>query len=69
VRVEETICVLQELAQLVLDYNTASILPLQPYLKVVGDNENPGGRAHLFLLFPSFCDIVVTRCVFIKFFR
>lgn len=61
VRVEETICVLQELAQLVLDYNTASILPLQPYLKVVGDNENPGGRAHLFLLFPSFCDIVVTR--------
>ncbi|XP_020274026.1 protein MON2 homolog isoform X2 [Asparagus officinalis] len=61
VRVEETLCVLQELARLVLDYNTASVLPLQPNLKVVGDKDNPGARAHLFLLFPSFCELVVTR--------
>lgn len=64
VRVEETICVLRELACLVIDYKTATILPLQPSLKVLGENENPGGRAHLFFLFPSLCELVATRCVF-----
>lgn len=61
VRFEETICVLQELARLVIDHNSASVLFLRPNLKVVGDNENPRGRAHLFYLFPLFCELVVTR--------
>lgn len=61
VRVEEAKFVLQELARLVIDHNTASALSLPINIKAVGDNENPGGRAHLFLLFPSFCELVVTR--------
>ncbi|KAJ0982542.1 hypothetical protein J5N97_010797 [Dioscorea zingiberensis] len=62
VRIEETICVLQELARLIIHPDTASVMQLKPSLKgALIDNEKPGGRAHLFILFPSFCELVVTR--------
>ena len=63
-RVEETICVLQELARLIIHPDTASALQLKPSLRgALVDNEKPGGRAHLFVLLPSFCELVVTRLV------
>ncbi|XXG73744.1 hypothetical protein AAC387_Pa07g2600 [Persea americana] len=62
VRIEEIIYVLQELARLVIHPDTASALLLPPFLKEgISKNENCNGRAHLFCLFPSFCELVVSR--------
>ncbi|XP_042513144.1 protein MON2 homolog isoform X2 [Macadamia integrifolia] len=62
VRIEEIIFVLQELARLVIHPDTASILSLPTYLKdVLAMNENHDGRAHLLVLFPSFCELVILR--------
>ncbi|KAJ6846953.1 protein MON2-like protein isoform X4 [Iris pallida] len=62
VRIDETIYVLKELARLVIDSNAASSLSLQPNLtESVRKNENIGSRAHLLLLYPSFCELVVSR--------
>lgn len=64
VRIEEIIYVLQELARLVIHPDTASALLLPPFLKEgISKNENCNGRAHLFCLFPSFCELVVSRSV------
>lgn len=60
-RVEEIIFVLQELARLVIHSDTASVLPLHPYLKGGFLEENNGKRPHLFVLFPSFCELVISR--------
>ncbi|KAL6005243.1 hypothetical protein ACLOJK_005805 [Asimina triloba] len=62
VRLEEVISVLQELARLVIHKDAVSVLPLKPYLKQgLSRNENHGGREHLFILFPSFCELVISR--------
>ncbi|KAJ6791006.1 protein MON2-like protein isoform X3 [Iris pallida] len=62
VRIDETIYVLKELARLVIDSNAASFLSLHPNLtESVRKNENIGSRAHLLLLYPSFCELVVSR--------
>ncbi|XP_010256047.1 PREDICTED: protein MON2 homolog isoform X2 [Nelumbo nucifera] len=59
VRIEEVIYVLQELARLVIHSDTVDVLPLQQYLKEgLTRNEN---RAHLLVLLPSFCELVVSR--------
>lgn len=60
-RVEETTFVLQELARLVIHTDTLSVLPLHPYLKEGLLENNSGKRQHLFVLFPSFCELVVSR--------
>ncbi|CAI9769498.1 unnamed protein product [Fraxinus pennsylvanica] len=60
-RVEEVIFVLQELACLVINLDTASVLPLHPYLKGGLLEENLGRHSHLLFLFPSFCELVVSR--------
>ncbi|KAF7805180.1 protein MON2-like protein isoform X1 [Senna tora] len=62
-RLEEIIYVLQELARLVIHHSTASILPLHPYLRsgLSEDEEKPQKRPHLFVLFPSFCELVLSR--------
>ncbi|KAL3516234.1 hypothetical protein ACH5RR_023136 [Cinchona calisaya] len=59
-RVEEIIFVLQELARLVIHSDTSSVLPLNHSLKEGLSGEN-GGREHLLVLFPSFCELVVSR--------
>lgn len=64
VRIEEIIYVLQELARLVIHPDTASALPLPSFLKEgLARNEKCNGRAHLICLFPSFCELVVSRSV------
>ncbi|THF94938.1 hypothetical protein TEA_007883 [Camellia sinensis var. sinensis] len=60
-RLEEIIFVLQELARLVIHSDTASVLPLHPYLKGGLTKENHNKRPHLFVLFPSFCELVISR--------
>ncbi|KAA8544984.1 hypothetical protein F0562_019799 [Nyssa sinensis] len=60
-RLEEILYVLQELARLVIHSDTASILPLHPYLKGGHAEENQGMRPHLLVLFPSFCELVISR--------
>ncbi|KAL7239326.1 hypothetical protein ACSBR2_005270 [Camellia fascicularis] len=60
-RLEEIIFVLQELARLVIHSDTASILPLHPYLKGGLTKENHNKSPHLFVLFPSFCELVISR--------
>ncbi|KAK6139372.1 hypothetical protein DH2020_026880 [Rehmannia glutinosa] len=60
-RVEEVIFVLQELAQLVIHPETASSLPLHPHLKEGISKENLRRRSHLLVLFPSFCELVLSR--------
>jgi hypothetical protein len=61
VRVEETICVLQELARLIIDIDTASALNIPPYLKqALGENKSHG-RAHLLSLLPTFSELVISR--------
>ncbi|XP_043691175.1 protein MON2 homolog isoform X2 [Telopea speciosissima] len=62
VRIEEIIFVLQELARLVIHPDTASILSLPSYLRdALAKNENHDGRAHLLVLFPSLCELVILR--------
>jgi hypothetical protein len=58
-RLEEVMFVLQELSQLVLHPETAFLLPLHPNLNMKGGEKKL--RTHLLVLFPSFCDLVVSR--------
>ncbi|XP_057496302.1 uncharacterized protein LOC130781215 [Actinidia eriantha] len=60
-RLEEIIFVLQELGRLVIHSDMALVLPLHPYLKVGLVEENHDRRPHLFVLFPSFCELVISR--------
>ncbi|XP_019258208.1 PREDICTED: protein MON2 homolog isoform X2 [Nicotiana attenuata] len=60
-RVEEVIFVLQELALLVVHSDTVSQLNLHPYLKEGLTGENQARRSHLLVLFPSFCELVISR--------
>lgn len=60
-RVEEVIFVLQELARLVINLDTASVLPSHPCLKGGLLEENLGTHAHLLFLLPSFCELVISR--------
>ncbi|KAK4382752.1 hypothetical protein Sango_2841500 [Sesamum angolense] len=64
-RLDEVIFVLQELAGLVIHPETASSLPLHPHLQEGVSLENLRSRSHLLVLFPSFCELVVSRyCYF-----
>ncbi|XVE62867.1 hypothetical protein DITRI_Ditri06bG0154300 [Diplodiscus trichospermus] len=60
-RLEEVIFVLQELADLVIHVDTASVLPLHPNLKTGLAEGNPSKRPHLLVLFSSFCELIVSR--------
>lgn len=62
-RLEEIIFVLQELARLVIHPDAASILPLHPWLRtgLAEDREKHDNRPHLFVLLPSFCELVTSR--------
>ncbi|EFH48553.1 binding protein [Arabidopsis lyrata subsp. lyrata] len=60
-RLEEIIFTLQELDRLSIHPEVASVLPLQPYLKTVLREDNRDTRAHLLVLFPSLCEIVLSR--------
>uniref|UniRef100_A0A6N2LZA3 Protein MON2 homolog n=1 Tax=Salix viminalis TaxID=40686 RepID=A0A6N2LZA3_SALVM len=61
-RLEEIIYVLQELANLILHSETACVLPLHPYLRIgLSDEEDHEKCPHLLALFPSFCELVITR--------
>ncbi|XP_019187110.1 PREDICTED: protein MON2 homolog isoform X3 [Ipomoea nil] len=60
-RVEEVLFVLKELARLVIHSDTASVLPIRPQLKNGLVEENHANKLHLFVLFPSFCELVVSR--------
>jgi hypothetical protein len=61
VRTEELIFVLQELARLIILSETLASLPLPPYLKEMLKNKESCEHAHLLLLFPSLCELVVSR--------
>lgn len=66
-RLEEVIYVLQELARLVVHPNTASVLPLNLTLRGVLEKEaHLGRRIHLLILFPSFCELVISREVRVR---
>ncbi|KAI3784337.1 hypothetical protein L1987_43435 [Smallanthus sonchifolius] len=62
-RISEIAFVLQEMASVVLHPETASVLPLHPFLKGGGGQleENTGQRAHLFVLFVPLCELVKSR--------
>ncbi|XP_011003788.1 PREDICTED: protein MON2 homolog isoform X2 [Populus euphratica] len=61
-RLEEIIYVLQELANLIIHSETASVLPLHPFLRSgLSDDKDHQKRPHLLALFPSFCELVITR--------
>lgn len=61
-RLEEVLFVLQELARLTIHPDAASILPLHPHLKESITREgNHDIRAHLLVLHPSFCELVISR--------
>lgn len=60
-RLEEIIFVLRELARLIIHSDTSSVLPLHPHLKEGLAEENHEKRPHLLVLFPSFCELVVSR--------
>ncbi|KAI9098922.1 hypothetical protein K1719_024689 [Acacia pycnantha] len=62
-RLEEIMCVLQELGRLVIHPDTASSLPLHSYLRsgLADDKEKPHWRPHLFVLLPSFSELVLSR--------
>jgi hypothetical protein len=62
-RLEEIIYVLQKLAQLLIHPDVASILPLHSCLKtdLAEDKAKRGNRFHLFVLLPSFCELVTSR--------
>lgn len=65
-RVEEVIFTLQELALLVVHPDTVSQLPLHPYLKQCLTGENQARRLHLLVLFPSLCELVISREVRVR---
>jgi hypothetical protein len=61
-RLEEIMYALQELANLIIHSETASVLPLHPYLRSgLSDDEDHEKRPHLLALFPSFCELIITR--------
>ncbi|KAL1220843.1 hypothetical protein V5N11_016851 [Cardamine amara subsp. amara] len=60
-RLEEIIFALQELDRLTIHPEAASVLPLQPNLKTILREDNRDTRAHLLVLFPSLCEIVLSR--------
>ncbi|OMO62280.1 hypothetical protein CCACVL1_22908 [Corchorus capsularis] len=60
-RLEEVIFVLKELNRLVIHSDSASVLPLHPHLQTGLAEGNPDKRPHLLVLFPSFCELIVTR--------
>lgn len=61
-RLEEIIFILQELARLKIHPDTASALPLHPVLKSgLAMEENSDKCPHLLVLFPSFCELVISR--------
>ncbi|MQM19579.1 hypothetical protein Taro_052586, partial [Colocasia esculenta] len=61
-RIEELIYVLQELARLVIHPEAASVLHMDQYLKeALMRKRDVGVQAHLLVLFPSFCELVVSR--------
>ncbi|XP_014513361.1 protein MON2 homolog isoform X1 [Vigna radiata var. radiata] len=62
-RLEEIIYVLRELAHLVIHPDAASVLPLHPVLRsgLAEDKEKHNNRPHLFVLLPSFCELVTSR--------
>ncbi|XP_014754709.1 protein MON2 homolog isoform X3 [Brachypodium distachyon] len=61
VRIEETICVLQELARLIINIETANSLSIPLYLKEALGGNKSHGRAHLLSLLPTFSELVVSR--------
>ncbi|XP_061349388.1 uncharacterized protein LOC133294681 isoform X2 [Gastrolobium bilobum] len=61
-RLEEIIYVLQELACLVIHPEAASMLPLHPRLRTgLAEDKKHDNRPHLFVLLPSFCELVTSR--------
>ncbi|XP_047946837.1 protein MON2 homolog [Salvia hispanica] len=60
-RIEEVIFVLRELARLKIHPETASSLPLHHHLKEGVSEESLPRRSHLLVLFPSFCELVISR--------
>ncbi|XP_018483397.1 uncharacterized protein LOC108854355 isoform X1 [Raphanus sativus] len=60
-RLEEIIFVLQELERLTIHPESASVLQLRPSLKTILQEDNRDSRAHLLVLFPSLCEIVLSR--------
>lgn len=61
-RLEEVVYVLQELARLIIHPDTASVLPLKRHLKHDGPTGGSHGvRAHLLVLYPSLCELVISR--------
>lgn len=60
-RLEEIMYVLQALARMIIHSDTASVLPLHPHLKTGLAEEKNNRRPHLLVLFPSFCELVVSR--------
>ncbi|PWA64388.1 ARM repeat superfamily protein [Artemisia annua] len=60
-RVSEIAFVLQEMARVTMHPETASVLPLHPFLKGGLLEENTGLRAHLFVLFSPLCELVKSR--------
>ncbi|KAK8919157.1 hypothetical protein KSP39_PZI021138 [Platanthera zijinensis] len=62
VRTNETIFVLQALARLHIHSETAFVLSLPAHLKeTIKTSEACASNAHLLILFPSFCELVVSR--------
>lgn len=61
-RLEEMIYVLQQLARLVIHKETVCELPLHPHLRRgLRPDDEYNRRAHLLVLFPSFCELVASR--------
>ncbi|KAE8729705.1 Cysteine synthase D1 isoform 1 [Hibiscus syriacus] len=61
-RLEEIISVLQELAHIVIHFDTASILPLQPHLRtILAEGNSDKKQPHLLVLFPTLSELVVSR--------
>ncbi|CAL0321003.1 unnamed protein product [Lupinus luteus] len=61
-RLEEIIYVLKELAHLVIHPDTTAILPLHPCLRSgLAKKEKHDNRPHLFVLLPSFCELITSR--------
>ncbi|XP_009151235.2 protein MON2 homolog isoform X3 [Brassica rapa] len=60
-RLEEIIFTLQELDRLTIHPEAASVLQLRPSLKNILQEDNRDSRAHLLVLFPSLCEIVLSR--------
>ncbi|KAK6911442.1 Mon2/Sec7/BIG1-like, dimerization and cyclophilin-binding domain [Dillenia turbinata] len=60
-RLEEVLYVLQELARLAIHPDTVSALPLHSQLRTGLAGERHDRRPHLLVLYPSFCELVISR--------